>query len=230
MCAWFVREPLNGDVADARATRPLAALRAGLAYTLYRPLFRACLGLFVVINVAVNGMLVAVNLELVRTGTDPLHSGLLNAALGASMLTGAVLAPALVRRLRVGPIVVGALALVAAGAVAMTVVGTYAGYVAIFAAMVLLVPAANAALAGYAAAVTPPQMQGRFSSVMSLSGLAAGPLAPLAGSGLLAAAGVGVALGALAGLLVVTVVALTFVRSLWRIGRPDTWADDAIDA
>lgn len=73
-------------------------------------------------------------------------------------------------------------------------------------------------------------MQGRFSSVMSLSGLAAGPLAPLAGSGMLAAAGIGVALGELAGLLVVTVLALTFVRSLWRIGRPGTWADDAIDA
>jgi hypothetical protein len=28
--------------------------------------------------------------------------------------------------------------------------------------------------------------------------------------------------------MAVTVVALCLVRSLWRVGTPDTWADDAL--
>src|SRR5690606_41936999 len=69
---------------------------------------------------------------------------------------------------------------------------------------------------------------GRLSSVLGLTGLAAGPLVPLVGSGLLDRCGLGTALAVLAGLLVVTVAVVSTVRPLWRVGTPDTWADDAV--
>lgn len=227
VCTWFVREPLNGDVAAARATRPAEALREGLRFVWSVPLFRALLGLFVVINVAFGGLMVGINLELVRTGTSPLLIGLVDLAVGLGVLVGAVLAPRLVARFRAGALVVGALGTLAAGAVAMAALNAYVGYVLLLPPALLLVPAANACLSGYAAAITPPQLQGRLSSVLGLTGLAAGPLVPLVGSGLLERFGLGTALVVLAGLLVVTVAVLSTVRSLWRVGTPDTWADDA---
>ncbi|MFD4994126.1 MFS transporter [Cellulosimicrobium cellulans] len=227
VCTWFVREPLNGDVAAARATRPAEALREGLRFVWSVPLFRALLGLFVVINVAFGGLMVGINLELVRTGTAPLLIGLVDLAVGVGVLVGAVLAPRLVARVRAGVLVVAALGLLAAGAVVMAALQAYVAFVVVLPLALLLVPAVNAGLSGYAAAVTPPQLQGRLSSVLGLTGLAAGPLVPLVGSGLLDRFGLGVALAVLAGLLVVTVAVLSTVRSLWRVGTPDTWADDA---
>ncbi|MFF8344768.1 MFS transporter [Cellulosimicrobium funkei] len=227
VCTWLVREPLNGDVVAARATRPVAALREGLRFVWSVPLFRALLGLFVVINVAFGSLMVGINLELVRTGTAPLLIGLVDLAVGVGVLVGAVLAPRLVARVRAGALVVAALGVLAAGSVVMAVLESYAAYLAVLPFALLLVPAVNAGLSGYAAAVTPPQLQGRLASVLGLTGLAAGPLVPLVGSGLLERFGLGTALAVLAGLLVVTVAVLSTVRSLWRVGTPDTWADDA---
>ncbi len=225
--AWLVRAPLNDDVAAARATRPLEALRAGLRYVWASPLFRACIVLFVAVNVAVNGILVGINLELARTGTPPVLIGVLDTVAAASMLAGAALAPLLVRRLRLGVVVVLALGVLLVALAGMAVARSYLGYVVLLGVGVLLVPAVNAAMAGYTAAVTPAQMQGRLSSVLGLTGLAAAPVAPLVGGGLLAAGGIGVVLGVLVGLLALVVAALFGVRSLWRVGTPDTWAADA---
>ncbi len=102
VCTWLVREPLNGDVEAARATRPLAALREGLRFVWSVPLFRALLGLFVVINVAFGSLMVGINLELVRTRTAPVLIGLVDLAVGVGVLVGAVLAPRLVARVRAG--------------------------------------------------------------------------------------------------------------------------------
>ncbi|WP_277208759.1 MFS transporter [Isoptericola croceus] len=228
VCTWLVREPLNADTAEARRTHPVAALREGLRYVGSVPLFRLCIGLFAIINIAINGMFVAITLDLADGGTSAARIGLLSGVVGASMLIGAVLAPVLVKSVRVGVLTPAALALVAVAAVVMAANQSFWGYVVALGAGVLLVPAANAAMAGYSAAITPPRLQGRFSSVMDLSGTVAMPLAPLVGSGLLALLGIGPALVVLAALLAVTVVGVWCARPLRRIGRPDTWADDAL--
>lgn len=227
-CTWAVREPLNGDTAEARTTRPVEALRQGLRFVWSVPLFRTLLGLFVVINVAFGGLLVGINLELVRTGVAPVLIGVIDLAVGAGILVGAVLAPRLVARVRAGVLTVAALGTLAVGATLMAALQTYPAYVAVLPLAVLLVPAVNAGLAGYAAAITPLEMQGRLASIMGLTGLAAGPLVPLVGAGLLDRFGIGTALVALAGLLVVTVVVIAAARPLWRVGTPDTWVDDAL--
>ncbi|RXR25099.1 MFS transporter [Oerskovia turbata] len=228
VCTWAVREPLNGDTAQARATHPVEALRHGLRFVWSVPLFRTLLGLFVVINVAFGGLLVGINLELVRTGVAPVLIGVIDLAVGAGILVGAVLAPQLVARVRAGALTVAALVTLAVGATLMAALQTYPAYVAVLPLAVLLVPAVNAGLAGYAAAITPLDMQGRLASIMGLTGLAAGPLIPLVGAGLLDRFGIGTALVVLAGLLVATVAVISAARPLWRVGTPDTWADDAL--
>src|SRR5690606_34131182 len=152
-CTWLVREPLNGDVAHARATRPVAALREGLRFVWSVPLFRTLLGLFVVINVAFGGLMVGINLELVRTGTVPLLIGLVDLAVGVGVLVGAVLAPRLVARVRAGLLVVAALVVLAAGAVVMAVLEAFGAFPAPLASALLLVPALHPGPCGRAAAV-----------------------------------------------------------------------------
>lgn len=228
VCAFFVREPLNGDVDDARATRPLVALRQGLRFVWAVPLFRACTGLFVVVNIALSGMMIGINLELASTGTPPVLIGVFSMVAAGSLLLGSVIAPRLVARLRLGVVTVLSLGLVVVAFAAMALVQSYLGYVILVGVGVLLVPAVNSAMAGYTAAITPGEMQGRLASVLGLSGVAAMPIAPLVGGTLLGAAGIGVVLWVLVGLLAVTVAGLCCVRALWRVGTPDAWADDAL--
>lgn len=229
VCTWLVREPLNADTTEARQVHPVTALREGLRYVWSVPLFRVCLGLFVVINITLTGMLLAITLSLADAGTPAAQIGVLSAVIGVSMVLGAVLAPKLVAVVRVGLLVPVALALVALAAVVMAAGQTFAVYLVALGLGTVLVPAANSGLAGYAAAITPPQLQGRFASVMDLTVVVALPVAPLVGSGLLATWGIGPALGVLAGLLGVTVVAVWCARPVRRIGLPPTWVDDVID-
>lgn len=228
VCAWGVRVPLNGDLAEARRAGPVTALREGLHYVWSIPLFRACLGLFVVVNIAIGGIMIGINLDLARTGTPPVLIGVFSAVAAGAMLAGSFLAPLLVRRLRLAGSTLLALGVLVASLAGMAVAQTYTAYVVLIGVGALLVPTVNSALAGYTAAVTPPRLQGRLSSVLGLSGLAAGPLAPLVGGALLDAGGIGVVLWSLVALMAVTVAALCGVRSLWRVGTPDTWADDAL--
>ncbi|MFE7405711.1 MFS transporter [Isoptericola sp. NPDC057559] len=227
-CAFFVREPLGGDDATARATRPLDSLKQGLRFVWAVPLFRACIGLFVMVNVALGGMMIGISLELAATGTSPVLIGVFNMVAAASMLLGSLIAPRLVARLRLGAVTVVSLGLLVVAFVGMALVQTYLAYVVLIGVGVLLVPAVNAAMAGYTAAITPGEMQGRLASVLGLSGVAAMPFAPLVGGSLLGAGGIGVVLWTLVALLAATVVGLALVRSLWRVGTPDAWADDAL--
>jgi len=228
VCAFFVREPLGGDADTARTTRPLDALKQGLRFVWAVPLFRACIGLFVMVNIALGGMMIGISLELARTGTPPVLIGVFNMVAAGSMLLGSFVAPRLVARLRLGPVTVVSLGLLVVAFAGMALVQTYVAYVVLIGVGVLLVPAVNAAMAGYTAAITPGEMQGRLSSVLGLSGVAAMPFAPLVGGTLLGAGGIGVVLWALVALLAATVLGLALVRSLWRVGTPDSWADDAL--
>ncbi|WP_165350460.1 MFS transporter [Xylanimonas protaetiae] len=228
VCTAFVRVPLSADVATERETHPVEALREGLRFVWSRSFFRVALLLSPLINLTVNGLLVAVNLDLVRQHTEPLLIALIDTVAGAAMLGGAVLAPAVLRRVRVGTVLVAALAWIAVCFVAMAALHTYTAYVVLTALAVLPLGPANAGTSGYVAAVTPPRLQGRLASVMSLSYLLSAPLTPALAGGLLAATGLQVTLWVFAGVLAVAVAAFAATRAAAGIGTPDTWAADAL--
>lgn len=228
VCAVFIRRPLNGDIAVARTQRPLAALADGLRYAASKPVFLVTMLLAVILNTASNGAMMAIVLDLTRTGTEPFLIGLLSAAIAASLLLGAFIAPTLVARIRVGTVVSAGLLLITLGFAVAAIRPTYLVFLVAIAAGFLLAPAVNAALFGYASVITPEQMQGRFSSVMAFAGTASAPLSPLVGSALLAGLGLRPTLMILAGVLLAVTVALSVFPPLRRIGTPDTWEADAV--
>ncbi len=226
---WFVRAPLNPDLTAAKATHPLTQLREGFRFVWSVVLFRVAIGLFVLFNLALTGALMAINLELVRTGTPPLQIGAFDLVCGLALLLGSVIAAPVVARVRLGLLVVGGLGWVALCCIGMAALGNYPGYLAGIGLAALPIPAINAGLGGYVAAITPQELQGRTNSVLQLSGILAMPLAPLLGSGLLQALGIDSALWAFAVGIVVVAVLVGFVRPLRRVGKPESWVRDAID-
>jgi MFS family permease len=228
LCTRAVRVPLGDSRAADDAARPIAALREGLRFVWSRRYFRVTLLLSPVINLTVNGVLVAVNLDLSRRGTAPLLIALVDTVAGAAMLGGALLAPWVLRRVRVGVVMVVALSWLAACVVAMAAWNTYPGYVILTALAVLPIGPSNAGTSGYVAAITPPRLQGRLSSVLSLTYLLSAPVTPALAGGLLAVLGLQGALTAFAAVLVVAVAAFAASRAAAGIGTPDTWAADVI--
>lgn len=225
----LVREPLNGDLAAARAEHPLASLGEGLRYVFGVPLLRTAIWLFMLVNIVLSGMMIAINLHLVSIGTPPALIGVINTAVGVGVLAGSVLAGLLVNRVRVGLLTAMALGVSGVAAVVMALFPTFWGFAAALAGMMFFAPALNAGMAAYATAITPGHMQGRMAATMGLTGLVAGPAAPLVGSLLLANLGIGGALWVFSAGWLVLLVAMFLVRPLWRVGLPDTWAADVIE-
>lgn len=225
----FVREPLNGDLSAARATHPAVALREGLRFVWRVRFFRMAMGLFVSINIAFNGLITVINLELIQLGTDPILIGVLDLVAGAVMILGALLAPRLLQRLRLGAVIVVGLGLATIGTAGMALLHSYPGYLVMIALAVALIPAVNAGLGGYTLAITPSRLQGRASSVLGLTGFVAAPIAPVIGAALLAGVGVVTALWVFTAAILTVTVVLAALPSLRAIGRPQNWNQDAVD-
>ncbi len=223
-----VRAPLNGDLAAARATHPLEALKEGIRFVWHVRFFRLSLGLFMLVNIALAGLITTINLELVQNGTDPILIGLLDLVAGVVMVLGALVAGRIIQRVQLGVIVVAGLALAAVGVTGMAVLHSYTGYLVMLAVAVALIPVINAGLGGYILAITPAELQGRASSVLGLTGFLAAPIAPVVGSALLAGAGVVVALWSFAGGIAVVTAVLACLPALRRVGTPDTWSRDVV--
>ena len=224
---FFIRVPLN-DHHDGPREHPLRSLAEGLRFCWSVPLFRAAIGLFAMVNLTINAVVIAITLHLVRDHTTPFLIGLLDFVMGAGTLIGSLFAGRLLNRFRVATITITALALLSVGIAIMALAQSYPVYLIMFGVPILLAPALNAGLGGYVAAVTPHNLQGRLSSVLSLTFLLSAPLSPVVGSQLLAHFGLGVTLWVLAAALAVTTVLVGFMRSLRQVGLPSTWADHKI--
>ncbi|MGI5189681.1 MFS transporter [Promicromonospora sp. CA-289599] len=223
----LVRQPLNRERTEL--SHPLADLREGLRFVAAVPLFRAVLVLITLLNLTAIALIVVVNLELVRTGTDPRLIGLVDACAGISMLVGAVVAGPIVQRTRVGRFGLLTIGLLAVALAVMALVPTYWVFVSMLAFGVFLYPALNAGFTGYLTVIVPDRMMGRATSLLGLTGLIAAPAAPVLGSALLEGFGIGTSLWVMVVAMACVLLALSLTRPLMRIGKPDTWAADAVD-
>lgn len=223
----LVREPLNRERTEL--SHPLADLREGLRFVGAVPLFRAVLVLITLLNLTAIALIVVINLELVRTGTDPRLIGLVDACAGMSMLAGAVVAGPIVQRTRVGRFGLLTIGLLVVALAVMALVPSYWVFVLMLAFGVFLYPALNAGFTGYLTVIVPDRMMGRATSLLGLTGLIAAPAAPVLGSALLEGLGIGASLWVMVGAMACVLLALSFTRPLMRIGKPDTWAADALE-
>lgn len=151
----------------------------GIRLVASNPLLRA--GLFVgpLVNFAYSGVVFTITVTLREHGSAPAIIGLAQAGIEAGGLLGAIAAPWLQRRFPMQRMVIlmnvagTVLFAVAAIVLPSPLVAVPVGVV------LLLAPAANAALSAAVARTTPPHMRGRVSSTVFLAAMSLSALAPL---------------------------------------------------
>jgi MFS family permease len=168
----------EADAADADGGPGTVAWQGGLRFVFANPFLRSLMAIATPLNMAFTGMTFALTVSLRRAGVSPAVIGLATSIIGVGGLLGALLAPALQRRLRL-PTLIRLICWSAAALMAVSVLlSPSVGSAVPLAVAVFLGPTANAALFGYQAAVTPDRLQGRVISVILLAATSAAALAP----------------------------------------------------
>ncbi|MBU2664501.1 MFS transporter [Actinoplanes bogorensis] len=215
----FIRKPLQ----SAREDKPQpygVALAEGVRFVLTHPFLRALMLIAAPLNFAITGVIFALIVALQRHGTPPAVIGLTETIVAAGGLLGAFAAPAIQRRL-------GLVALVRSICWAATALLATAALlpISIVAAVplgltVFLGPAANAALFGYQAAITPDRLQGRVISVIMVAATSMAATAPFVAGVLLQWQGPGVAILVFAAAVGGSALVATLGRGIRVTDRP----------
>lgn len=195
----------------------------GLRFMAGSPVLRTMMTWAALGNFATAYLSIVVTLRLVRADVTPAAIGAVEAIAALAGLSGALIAPALVRRARTG------LLTVATGVVALTVLllTTFStNFVVVgllWAAAAMLYPANNAGISAYTSAVVPHGMQGRLFAAMGFVANGFAPLAPVLAGILLADLGdlPATLIGSLIGMA--AVVPILINAQTRTLGRPSTW-------
>ncbi|WP_051366442.1 MFS transporter [Hamadaea tsunoensis] len=214
----LIRRPMQQERTEARE-HPVREMIEGVRFTLTQPFLRSVLLIAPPINLAFNGILFAIIVILQQQGVSPALIGTTETIVAVGLLAGALLAPALARRVPLRWLVFGICWI---GVALFAVAALLTGSILVAAPIALAIafgPACNAALFGYQAAVTPDRLQGRVMSVIMLLAMSLASLASLLG-GLFVQwwGGPGTVL-AFGAILAVSAVAATFSKGV-RDMRP----------
>jgi MFS family permease len=180
------RKPLWREIAD------------GLRFAWTEPITRAVLVQGPLINFAFTGVIYAITLGLRKHGTSTEVIGLVQAGIAAGGLIGALAAPKLQGRMKLSAMVIVA---TSGGAVLFGVAALVipSPLVALPVAFVLVIfPAANAALFAVMLRITPEEMRGRLNNTVIMVSTGLATLAPLTAGLLVQHFSGGWALGAFA--------------------------------
>lgn len=226
VCALFVRRPMS------RATRPaeppLRSLTEGLRFAWSSPLLRSIPIFLVALNLGCEAVLSGFTLHFVATGVDSVLIGLAQTSVGAVMLVGAAISPWIVKRVRGSVILLWGTTALGVCLALTSVVDGFWPMVVLLSLGFLTTPPVDAAFLGYVTAIVPDEMQGRVSGIIALSAMAAAPLGPLLAGVLLEYVNIHVAMAVPAAILAFALVVMWTNRWVRAIGRPETWAADAL--
>ncbi|GIE97531.1 MFS transporter [Paractinoplanes rishiriensis] len=213
VAVWCIRKPLQSNQTPNQQGYA-AALAEGVRFVLGHPFLRALLLVAAPINFAIAGVLFTLIVALQRAGTTPAVIGLVETIVAAGGLLGAACAPALQSRLGL-PVLVRAICWAAAALLATAALLTSSIAAAVpLALAVFLGPAANAALFGFQAAITPDHLQGRVISVVMVVATSMAAAAPIAGGAILTFWPAPVAILVFAAAVAGSALAATFGRGL----------------
>lgn len=151
----------------------------GLKWLWRRKDLRAILLVSIIINLGTNASITSVIFALQRRGESAATIGLVSAAIGAGMLLGSLVAPALIRRIPSGALTCTGLFLAIAALWVLPFVEQTAALCVVLAVALFGAPAINAGIGGYFMAAVPTELLGRATSASALMSMAALPLAPL---------------------------------------------------
>lgn len=208
---------------DAEPTRVLADLREALQWCLSQRIRLQLAGVALALNLAGNGMLMTVVLNLALRGVPAARIGLLETVLAGSILVGALVAPRLLERVPTGTIILSVVASLAVAAAVVPALDSLVAIGAVYAVMGLGLAPLNAGTQGFFMHITPSQMQGRVGSFMGIGAMALAPLAPgIAGFGL-EHLGTGATFAIFAGVGVLGLLICLCGRQLRRIPVASDW-------
>lgn len=207
----------------AERAQPLRDLGEGLRFLWARPFLRVVLLWSPAANLAVNALFFAALLRLVEAGFPAWQIGLVETAIGACGILGAIAAPWLIDRFRTGRLTV----VIAWSFVPLSVplaLWNHPWAMALAASVGLFLnPAGNAGVGSYRLAITPPELVGRMQSTMQFASMLTMPLAPALAGALLAVLDGRDAILALTALSAVVALIPTLSRSVRSVPRPAEW-------
>lgn len=203
--------------------RPLHDLGDGLRFLWGRPFLRVLLLWSPAANLAINALFFTSLLRLVEAGFPAWQIGLVETAIGACGILGAIAAPWLIDRFRTGRLTVA----IAWSFVPLSLplaLWNHPWAMALAASFGLFLnPAGNAGVGSYRLAITPPELVGRMQSTMQFASMVTMPLAPALAGGLLAVLDGRDAVLALTGLTALVALIPTLSRSVRSVPRPAEW-------
>ncbi|MFI5933184.1 MFS transporter [Actinoplanes sp. NPDC051494] len=209
----MVRRPLQ----EPRETAPgshLSALAEGVRFVLGNSFLRTVVLVVAPLNLALHGVIFTVIVTMQAHRVTPAVIGTVETVVGVGGLLGAVLAPALTRRL-VLPVLNRAVCWSAAVLMSLSALVTDSVAAAVPVGLaVLLGPATNAALFGHQAAVTPDRLQGRVVSVIIVLATSIAAAAPLLAGLMITTIGPQTAILAFAAMVCCSAVAASVTHSL----------------
>jgi predicted MFS family arabinose efflux permease len=184
----FVRRPLQEPRAGP-PDRHATALLEGLRFVFRDSFLRTILLIAAPLNFAFHGIIFTIIVTLQMHKTPPAVIGTVETIVAVGGLLGALVAPALHRRLRL-PVLIRGICWAAAAFMAISALLTSSVLAAVpIAAAVFLGPASNAALFGHQAAITPDRLQGRVVSVVIVVATSVASAAPLLAGSMITAWG-----------------------------------------
>ncbi|HWJ09246.1 MAG TPA: MFS transporter [Nocardioides sp.] len=232
VAGWLLLGRVRADLTPASATsatstderaRPLRDLGEGLRFLWQRPFLRVLLVWSPAANLAVNALFFAAVLRLVEAGFPAWQIGLVETAVGACGILGALAAPWLIDRFRTGRLTV----VIAWSFVPLSVplaLWNHPWTMALASSVGLFLnPAGNAGVGSYRLAITPPELVGRMQSTMQFASMLTMPLAPALAGGLLAVLDGRDAILALTALIAAVALIPTLSRSVRSVPRPAHW-------
>jgi predicted MFS family arabinose efflux permease len=211
----LIRTPFQ----EERAVADPARMREGVVWLWRRPFFRTCALLFAGSNPIFTGLYLLVVVLARSNGASPVLIGVMLGIAAAGGLLGALLAPALQRRLTPRMVLLAEAWTMAAVLPLLLVAHNALLLGVIVAAAELVTPVTNSIVVSFRVALTPDRLQGRVQAASTLVSFAAGWLGPLVVGVLLQSSGTTATVLVLAGWAVLLAVAATSSRSFRRPPR-----------
>jgi MFS family permease len=212
----FIRSPLQEE-REPRTTRVREEVVEGIRFTWREPFIRAIVILVAGSNFAFNALFLVLIVRAQDLGASPALIGAMFALLGVGAVVGAIVAPAVARRVPARYVLVGILWLWALyafllptlpSAIALGVVGAVFGS---------LGPIFNVTLSAYRYALVPDRLLGRVGSVILLVAWGTIPLGGIAAGVLLETFGAVESMLVLAGVNLLVAVGATAARTVRNV-------------
>lgn len=219
----LIKTPLPAPERSTSRRRMGTEITEGLRFLWSERFLRAIVLFACLANFASNALFLVLTLKLLRAGVHPAAIGSIEAIAAVAGIVGAILAPALIKRVPTGLLSIAAGLAFAATLAPMAFTNNVLVIGALLAAATFFLPAGNASVSSYFAATTPDHLQGRAQSALGFAASGLMPLGGVTGGALLAWLGDETAMLVIAGLTASSVLPLLLSRDVRELPTPDKW-------